>query len=121
MEKNDYVPQTLDKAVDYLVENCPPDELETLKQMGERAFVGKTHHVLGRWLRNNWGLWKEDSDLSKHFQEIGIYHADDMSGIILTCFFRKVNGIDLNLEKQVKKYIEFWKKEGYPDGNPTKK
>lgn len=31
------------------------------------------HHSLGRWIRNNWGLWA-GARLSKYFNELGIKH-----------------------------------------------
>lgn len=38
------------------------------------------HDSVGRWMRNTWGLWDDDSELRKFFNSIGIFHADDMSG-----------------------------------------
>ena len=40
---------------------------------------------------------------------MGIYHADDMSGIILTSFQRHVRGQPLEVETQVKHYRKYWK------------
>ena len=56
------------------------------------------------------GLWY-GSDLSKYFNNMGIFHADDMSGIILTSLYRKIVGKDRNLDEQVKWYREYWGKE----------
>jgi hypothetical protein len=41
---------------------------------------------------------------------MGIYHPDDMSGIILTSYHRYLNGQDIALEAQIKSYQDYWKK-----------
>lgn len=61
-------------------------------------------------MRNNWGLWS-GSRLAKYFNEMGIFHPDDMSGIILTSFHRHLNGKDLQLDQQIKYYQEYWERE----------
>lgn len=66
------------------------------------------HHTTGRRLRNNWGLWDENSDLHKFFNSIGIYHADDMSGIILETVHRILNGKPVDLIGQVNHYKKYW-------------
>lgn len=48
------------------------------------------HHGLGQTIRNGFGLWK-DSHLCKWFKKQGITHPDDMSGIILTSYWRYLN------------------------------
>jgi len=37
-----------------------------------------------------------------------IYHADDMSGIILTSVYRSFFGLSLDIESQIKPYHEYW-------------
>jgi hypothetical protein len=59
------------------------------------------------WIENNWGLWR-DSTLSQYFRKMGIYHSDDMSGIILTSYYRFLIGEKIKLKKQVKHYQEYW-------------
>ena len=76
----------------------------------EKEFTTDSHFGLGLWIRNNWGLWK-GSRLSNFFIANGIFHPDDMSGIILTSYHRKLNGIEIQLEKQIKYYQEYWDKQ----------
>ncbi len=64
---------------------------------------------LGMWMRNNWGLWR-GKELAIYFNSIGIYHPDDMSGIILTSYYRELYGKDWEVEKQIQYYQDFWKK-----------
>lgn len=79
------------------------------------SFVSETedslcswHHDLGRWIRNNWNLWA-GSELSKHFNSLGIHHPDDMSGIILTSAHRTWNQKPVELESQIQYYQDYWK------------
>ena len=60
-------------------------------------------------MRNNWALWK-GSELSRWFNEKGIHHPDDMSGIIFDSFWRHLNNQPLKLEEQIKYYQDYWKK-----------
>jgi hypothetical protein len=80
-----------------------------IREMTEDEFTAKAHFGIGMWLRNNWRLWG-DSRLSKYFNDLGILHPDDMSGIILTSYHRYLLGQDIKLEEQVSYYKEYWKK-----------
>ena len=70
------------------------------------------HHTLGMSIRNNWELWNETSEIHKWFKSIGIWHADDMSGIIFDSLKRKLMGEDIRLEEQVESYKNHWKRIG---------
>ena len=86
------------------------DSIKTqIREMTEDEFTAKAHFGIGMWLRNNWRLWG-DSRLSKYFNDLGIFHPDDMSGIILTSYHRYLLGQDIKLEEQVNYYKEYWKK-----------
>jgi hypothetical protein len=73
-----------------------------------RKSTGLFHHGLGRWIRNNWGLWEGRNPLTDFFHGYGIWHADDMSGIILDSYARTLNGQDVKFEEQVKFYLAYW-------------
>ncbi len=65
------------------------------------------HHGLGMTLRNELGLWGKNK-LTEYFKRLGISHPDDMSGILLTCFHRKLNGNPYAIDGQVEKYKKYW-------------
>jgi hypothetical protein len=67
------------------------------------------HFGLGMWIRNNWGLWG-GSRLSQYFNRLGIHHPDDMSGIILDSYWRKIHGKPIDLDGQVRCHRDFWEK-----------
>ncbi len=80
-----------------------------VKQWTEVEFSGKAHMGFGMWMRNNWQLWG-GSRLSKYFNNLGIYHPDDMSRIILQSYHRYLLGKDIKLEEQIKFYQDYWQK-----------
>jgi hypothetical protein len=80
-----------------------------VKLWAEEEFCRKAHMGFGIWMRNNWQLWG-GSRLSKYFIDLGIYHPDDMSGIILVSYHRYLNGNDIKLEEQIKVTQDYWKK-----------
>lgn len=80
--------------------------------LNEGGFTACHHAGIGRWMRNNWGLWKGGGKLYDWFIEQGLGHADDMSGVILTTFYRRYNGRPERLEEQILDYKEFWLDQG---------
>lgn len=76
------------------------------------------HFGLGMWLRNNWGLWAGER-MAEYFAGIGIYHPDDMSGILLDSYWRYLNGLDICLQEQVEMYREYWRQQQeFYENNP---
>jgi hypothetical protein len=119
----DFQPKDLNEAVDEMLKNMSKDQenIEFLKKHegDERGFISKLHMFFGRNIRNDWFLWwheghpydswpNEMPSIVKYFNNIQIYHADDMSGIILTSVYRKFFGLDLNLEEQISVYHDHW-------------
>lgn len=107
-EQGIYIPKDLEECFIELKKMLSSEELEEFKNKEEKDVVSY-HHSLGRWIRNNWGLWSE-SRLVKYFNSIGINHPDDMSGIILDSFYRHLNNKDIRLAEQVKYYQEYWER-----------
>ena len=101
-------PTTLEEAVFQLTKTLPDTTQQKVLSMTEDEFIGGSHFGLGMWIRNNWGLWRGGS-LAKDFNNKGIFHPDDMSGIILTCYYRQLHNQDWELEKQIQYYQDYWK------------
>ena len=95
--------------------------------MSEQEFGGKTHHGFGTNIRNSWKLWwqknwdEEKPKIVQYFNDLDIYHADDMSGIIMDSFHRKTTGKEIDLEGQIEKHKKHWKEYGFKDGIYTNK
>lgn len=104
----DMVPSNLDQAISIIEEG--------LDQADKNAIIAHDacvfHHSVGRKLRNDWSLWTRTTPLCCWFQQHGIYHPDDMSGIIIESLKRKLSGQPIDLEGQVESYKKYWEDRG---------
>ena len=73
----------------------------------ESVATTKHHFGLGLAVRNGYNLWKGGL-LKTFFKLHGIWHADDMSGIILTTYHRKLNGKPIKFKEQKHFYKTYW-------------
>jgi hypothetical protein len=101
-----YIPKNLEECFQWLDEFL--NDKEYMFELTENSMVVESHHGLGQSLRNNWKLW-EKSPLTEFFGKLGIFHADDMSGIIIRSYYRKSTGKPIDLEEQIKEYQDYWK------------
>ena len=73
------IPTNLKEAIEILDEQLFKEDKEYLLEHGALA----VHHSLGRWIRNNFGLWEEDSQFKQEFSKLGYMHPDDISNYII--------------------------------------
>jgi hypothetical protein len=114
-----YIPRDLDDALTEVDRIMGAKGREDVLKASERDMI-QHHFGSGQWMRNSWGLWK-GLRLAQYFNQLGIYHPDDMSGIILDSYWRRIHGQPIDLEGQVRYYQDYWKKmkiegSGEPDG-----
>jgi len=102
-----YIPIDLDDCIQQLDNLFADSSKVKIKTMTESEFSARMHLNFGMWMRNNWGLWK-GSRLSMFFNEKGIYHPDDMSGIILDSYYRYLTGQEIKIAEQIKYYQGYW-------------
>ena len=105
-----YIPKDLNdchRTLDSLLKSKDKKEIDSLKSESD---MGMYHHGFGTWLRNNWGLWG-GSRLSVYFNNMGIFHPDDMSGIILKSYYYYRHKQSFDLDKEVKHYKDYWEKQ----------
>ena len=102
-----YIPTDLNDCFAELRKTLEPDLLDEMMSRTEKEMV-RYHMGVGLWMRNSWGLWRR-SRLARNFNNLGIYHPDDMSGIVLISFWRHLHDEPIRLEEQVKHYQEYWK------------
>ena len=107
-----YVPKDLDDCFVELKKMLPQKIQQAMQATTEDNMI-YYHDGLGRWLRNNWGLWG-GSQLSEYFEKQGLFHPDDMSGLILTTFWRHLHNKPLEVEKEITRYKEYWAKQPPP-------
>lgn len=78
------IPTNLKEAINELDKNVSKEDKEYLLEHGALS----VHHSLGRWIRNNWGLWDEDSELKDNMIKLGFIHPDDISNYIIEEFIK---------------------------------
>ena len=107
-DKN-YIPKNLEEAISQLDILFADSTKSQIINMTEEEFIVKSHFSTGMWIRNNWGLWS-GKELAKYFNDLRIYHPDDMSGIILRSYYRHLRNKDFKVEEQIEHYQEHWNK-----------
>jgi len=111
--KSDYIPRNFEECLLQLDTLINDSLKQWIRCLPDRKFGNIVHHSLGMYLRNNWGLWGEN-ELAKNLYEMGIFHPDDMSGIILDSYQRKIKGENIRLDEQLKYYQDYYRKTGFP-------
>lgn len=86
MPAADKFPTTIDAAVRALLGLVPAEELAKITQMSEGDLID-LHFGLGQWIRNNFGLWKENLGL---MQAAGASDPDDASGVIVKALWQRL-------------------------------
>jgi hypothetical protein len=98
------VPNTLEQAFQHLDRQMSPAERESFKGLPERAAVTRAHRHLGMYIRNEW-FRAGGSALPSLLRA---QHLDDASSIILTSYWRHLNGKPVGLEAQITCYHRWW-------------
>lgn len=80
------VPKTVDEAISTLEKILSDEDREYLLKNGAISM----HDSLGRWIRNEWGLWT-GSELKNELEKKGLEHPDDMSNYIIEEFIKYLN------------------------------
>ena len=94
------VPKTVKAAVDELMIRMSDAEKEKFSKEKEENLI-MFHHGLGRWIRNNFGLWSDNVELAK---DCGEMHPDDASGVIIEALWKR-----LSEEQDKEKLRTLWK------------
>lgn len=75
----DKKPDTIDKAIDILKVVFTPEQLSELASK-EKSHIFEYHFSMGLWIRNNFSLWKPDSQLMDELKEHHPFmHPDSVS------------------------------------------
>ena len=82
-----YIPKNINECLIQLDNILQDSVKQKITTFSEDEFVDSSHFSLGMDIRDKWGLWN-NSVLLAYFHELGIYHPDDMSEIILRCYYR---------------------------------
>jgi hypothetical protein len=114
--RGEYIPQDLQDCFKQIDRFWNDSIKNIVRNRTEEKFIASAHLGFGMWMRNNWQLW-HGSRLTQYFNKIGIYHAENMSGMILSSYYRYLNGKALKLENQIRSYKYYWQISKMPDKN----
>ncbi len=105
----DTVPSSIEAAVNHLIDNIPEDEKDFVRNNDQI----NCHFTLGRFLRNEWSLWENDSPLKRDAVRLyQIAHPDDISGLILAWTWAKIRNETFDPVSHCQTYHTHWKNQG---------
>jgi hypothetical protein len=88
--------RNLEDCFEALSHMLAPENIESIKNAKEDGPKGG--FFLGMGLRNEWGL-REHNPLVEYFNRYGVTDGGDMSGIIITSYWRHLNGRPIEFEE----------------------
>ena len=81
-----YIPENPEDCFFTLTKVLSKANIDTIRALPSSSKTLKYHMTLGRWIRNNFGLWG-NSRLAKYFLNRGVNHPDHMSGEIMKYYY----------------------------------
>ncbi len=103
------VPETLAECFIALSQLLNDGETDRLMMSTEEG-LGSYHHGLGRFIRNEWGLWAGGA-LKTHLMDLGFIHPDDMSSSILEAYRCHLRKEVYDINSKIELYKKYWDKE----------
>jgi hypothetical protein len=104
------VPHTMDQAYSALDRLLSPSERSQFAGQPEQQAVTDAHFGLGMHMRNEW-FRSGGSSLVGTLHKLGARHFDDMSSMVLTSYWRHLNGKPVELENQGACYRRWWEEQ----------
>jgi hypothetical protein len=101
------IPESLEAAYEYLRHRLDLDIVLNKKKSPDEL-VTMAHHGIGQWIRNHWGLWQKTGPLWEYLSSLGLWHPDDMSGVILKGFICHIQEKEFDIQAEVKHYERYW-------------
>jgi len=83
--------KTIQDAVEYLKEHVSRGEMEAFAAMDSEDII-VFHYGLGRWIRNEMGLWADNKEL---LEDCGMEHPDDASYVIMEAFWKHLRSFPI--------------------------
>lgn len=108
----------LDEAIKKIEVAWSEKQLQDFANKPDSIALADIHFSYGMQFRNDIIRSPKDSTLLNYFQSKGVFHEDDMSGIVFSSLHRKLNNKQINLEEQFKKvHYEMAKIKGFENKN----
>lgn len=106
---DDSVPHSLSDAFAALDQHLSSEDRQKFKNLPESEATTQAHMGVGLYLRNKW-FRAGKSKLVGLLSEAGAKSLDDMSGMVLTSYWRHLNNKPINLKEQGACYTK-WRTE----------
>jgi hypothetical protein len=100
-------PINIEECNIYLNKKLNKNEINYIRKMSIDS-LSNLHFSLGLYIRNNWIYGDRSPELKKYFNNLGIYHPDDISSIIILSYWCSLNNKQLDLKNEVKKCQDYW-------------
>lgn len=100
-----YIPMDVNEVLMELNKKIDAPSKAKLANVTEEEAATKLFFSLGRWMTHNWSLY-EGSRLSKHMQELGIHHPDDMVRFFIIVYHRSLTKKPLEVKALIAKFQE---------------
>jgi hypothetical protein len=97
-----YRPHTIKEAVIQLGRIHDDSTKSLIMNMTEDKFLAGSHMGMGMWIRNKWGLWR-GGKLKSDMKSWGQFDPDEMSSLILKCYYRELHGLEWDLPDRLTK------------------
>lgn len=114
-----YIPKDIKDCMIQLDSILGDSTKMNIKEMTKSSFSAGAHMDLGLWIRNNWGL-RRGGALATYFNGLGLYNPDDISSVILNCYYNHLKGLEVNLKDEIEneRFVDLMfatpEKESYP-------
>jgi hypothetical protein len=90
-------PATFAEALDSLDSLVPAATKQYLRSL-DAPGLDREHWGLGLAIRNVLGLWREDAPLTRWFAARGFGQGDEMAGVVLRAYWRRLHGLQAEPE-----------------------
>ncbi len=80
-----------------------PKVKNDIRALPFQEVTASLHLDLGMGLRNSWGLWVK-SRMAQYFAHYGVHNPDNMSAVILECYWYHLHGRPLHFREVCRKY-----------------
>ena len=106
MDIESNIPKNSKECIDKLDKILSEENKQSIKKMSEYDFTISQHFGLAMDLRNAWGLWTETSPLVLYLKKSGILfiHPDDISGDILSIYYKYLKGEKFDFNNPLKSF-----------------
>ena len=107
----DTVPSSVEAAVDSIIVLLGDEDYAAFEN--PCVTNATVHHTIGRYLRNEWSLWGDDTPLKRDaVEKYGIAHADDISALIIEWVFVKIQGDEFDAIGYCRCFHDHWESYG---------